>query len=301
MRNDGMIQRLTWLLVCIIIISSTAIADDKQVVAQIGEKQFTTADFDRWMTFNSESTQKEVMADSKKKETMLTQIITAMVISDIARQEGFNNRTDIKEKMQLMLNHYLALEYLDKVISTQASVSEEDIQKYYEANKERFSLKESVRARHILIKTNKTMTEADREAAKKKLQDILDQIKNGADFAELAAQYSEDTATNINGGDLDFFSRGRMVSQFEDTAFSLNPGEVSGIIETAYGYHIIKVEERRPETAKPLSEVKNMIVKTLELDKKKEYVDQYIVKAMEAARAEVYPEKLFGDDVHSTK
>jgi peptidyl-prolyl cis-trans isomerase C len=296
-----MIQRLTWLLVCFFLVSGTAIADEKQVVAQIGEKQVTMADFDRWMTFNSESTQKEVMGDSKKKETMLTQIITAMVISDIARQEGFNNREDIQEKMQLMLNHYLALEYLDKVISKQARVSEEDIQKYYEENKERFSLKESVRARHILIKTNKTMTEQDREAAKKKLENILDQIKKGSDFAELASQYSEDTATNIKGGDLGFFNRGRMVPQFEDAAFSLNPGEVSGIIETAYGYHIIKVEERRPETTKPLSEVKNMIVKTLELEKKKEYVDQYIVKAMEAAKAEIYPGKLAGEDVHTTK
>jgi peptidyl-prolyl cis-trans isomerase C len=296
-----MIQRLTWLLVCFFLVSGTAIADEKQVVAQIGEKQVTMADFDRWMTFNSESTQKEVMGDSKKKETMLTQIITAMVISDIARQEGFNNREDIQEKMQLMLNHYLALEYLDKVISKQARVSEEDIQKYYEENKERFSLKESVRARHILIKTNKTMTEQDREAAKKKLENILDQIKKGSDFAELASQYSEDTATNIKGGDLGFFNRGRMVPQFEHAAFSLNPGEVSGIIETAYGYHIIKVEERRPETTKPLSEVKNMIVKTLELEKKKEYVDQYIVKAMEAAKAEIYPGKLAGEDVHTTK
>ena len=129
----------------------------------------------------------------------------------------------------------------------------------------------------------------------------MEQIKGGADFSALASRYSDDAGTKSRGGDLGFFRRGRMEPAFEEVAFALKPGEVSGLVETSYGYHIIKVEARRDAAVKPLSEVRPMIEKTLTLDKKREAVDRYVTKAMKKAGAELDVRALVGDDPHFAK
>jgi peptidyl-prolyl cis-trans isomerase D len=130
-----------------------------------------------------------------------------------------------------------------------------EIERTYNANIEQYSTPEQVRASHILLKTEGK----DDAAVKAKAEDVLKQARAGADFSELAKKYSEDEASQKNGGDLDYFGRGRMVAEFDQAAFTLEPGKISDLVKTQYGYHIIKVVDKRPAITRPLADVRQQI------------------------------------------
>ena len=130
-----------------------------------------------------------------------------------------------------------------------------EIERTYNNNLEQYSTPEQVRASHILLKTEGK----DDAAVKAKAEDILKQARAGADFAELAKKYSEDEASQKNGGDLDYFGRGRMVAEFDQAAFALEPGKISDLVKTQYGYHIIKVVDKKAATTRPLADVRQQI------------------------------------------
>jgi peptidyl-prolyl cis-trans isomerase D len=138
-----------------------------------------------------------------------------------------------------------------------ATVTGQQIERSYNDNIQQYSTPEQVRASHILIKSNGTPEED--AAARKKAEDLLAQIKKGADFAELAKKNSQDEGSAVKGGDLDFFPRGQMVPEFDKVAFELEPGQVSDLVKSQFGYHIIKVTDRRPANTKPLAEVRGQI------------------------------------------
>ncbi|HPQ71960.1 MAG TPA: peptidylprolyl isomerase [bacterium] len=149
-------------------------------------------------------------------------------------------------------------------------ISEAEIDEYYNKNIERFSHEEEVKASHILIKVEPTASPEEKDAARAKTEDLLKQLQGGADFATLAKVNSDDPGSKNNGGDLGWFGRGKMVPAFDDTAFSLQPGELSGVVETNFGFHIIKVEDQRPQGVQPLDEVSDGIKTTLEHERAQE-------------------------------
>ena len=137
-------------------------------------------------------------------------------------------------------------------------VSETDLQNDYNKNIVRFTEPEQVKASHILIKPRGEGDEEQRfEEAKKFIQTLYEKAKNGEDFAKLASENSEDPGSAKNGGDLGFFGRNAMVKEFENAAFAAEVGAVTEPVRTVYGYHIIKVEEKKPEKVKTFNEVKN--------------------------------------------
>jgi peptidyl-prolyl cis-trans isomerase D len=138
------------------------------------------------------------------------------------------------------------------------SFSDQEIQNYYERNINRFSQPEQRRARHILFKTSPQDSTDIRENKLQQAEDVLQQARAGADFAELARQYSEGPS-GPQGGDLGLFSRGRMVKPFDDAVFGLEQGGISEIVETSFGYHVIKLEEIVPPRITPLAEVQEEI------------------------------------------
>jgi peptidyl-prolyl cis-trans isomerase D len=150
---------------------------------------------------------------------------------------------------------YLVLD-LD-ALKKSVTVPEEDLKKYYTENQSRYSAPEERRASHILIKADKSAPAADRAKAKAKAEALLAQVKkNPAAFAELAKKNSEDPGSAERGGDLDFFGRGAMVKPFEDAAFSLKPGELSGVVESDFGYHIIQTTGARGGEKKSYEQVR---------------------------------------------
>ncbi len=130
-----------------------------------------------------------------------------------------------------------------------------DVERAYNNSIEQYSSPEQVRASHILLKTEGK----DDATVKAKAEQLLKQVKARADFADLAKKNSEDEASAKNGGDLDYFGRGRMVPEFDQAAFSMQPGQISDLVKTQYGYHIIKLTDKKVATTRPLAEVRQQI------------------------------------------
>ncbi len=125
----------------------------------------------------------------------------------------------------------------------------------YNTNIEQYSTPEQVRASHILLKTEGK----DDATVKAKAEELLKKAKGGADFAELAKANSEDESNAKNGGDLDYFGRGRMVPEFDQVAFAMQPGQISDVVKTQYGYHIIKLTDKKAAATRPLDEVRQQL------------------------------------------
>ena len=170
-------------------------------------------------------------------------------------------------------------------------IKEEDAKKYYSENKSKFETPEQVRASHILIKPHTNDPNADpnqtKATARAKAQDLLKQIKGGADFAELARANS-DCPSSKQGGDLNFFGRGQMVPAFEKAAFALKAGEVSDIVETQFGYHIIKLTDHKDANVTTFEQAKDDIVKLLTQTRQAEFAEEYIA-SLKANANIVYP------------
>jgi peptidyl-prolyl cis-trans isomerase D len=146
-------------------------------------------------------------------------------------------------------------------LKKQLSLSEDDLRKYYTENVKRYTTSEERHAAHILINAPKDAPAAEREKAKAKAEALLAEArKNPSGFAELAKKNSQDEGSAPRGGDLDFFGRGAMVKPFEDAAFSMKPGEISPLVESEFGFHIIKLLEVRGGEAKPYEAVRSQIV-----------------------------------------
>lgn len=147
---------------------------------------------------------------------------------------------------------------------SQVEVTDGDVAEYYELHKDdAFSVPEQVRARHILVKVPPDADADAKSAARKQAEDLLAQVKAGGDFAALAKEHSGDPGSAAKGGDLGLFGRGRMTPAFEDAAFALQAGGLSDVVETPFGFHIIKVEEHQSASVKPLDAVRDQIADTL--------------------------------------
>lgn len=154
---------------------------------------------------------------------------------------------------------------LDKLLEQDGpiAVTEAEMKEYYERNKRRYEVKEMVKAGHILIRLKKDASEEEKKAALKKAQDIESEArKKGADFKQLAIKHSEGP-TGPKGGDLGFFTRGRMAPEFEKAAFAMKPGATSKPVLTQFGYHVIKVYERKEAGQKSFADVRESIDKLL--------------------------------------
>ena len=146
----------------------------------------------------------------------------------------------------------------------------QEIEAHYKDNMQLYSTPEQVRASHILLKTEGK----DEAAVKKEAESVLAKVKAGEDFAGLAKKYSQDDANKDKGGDLDYFGRGVMAKEFEDAAFSLAPGQVSDLVKTQFGFHIIKVVDKKAASSRPLDQVREQIANEIKQAKAQQQTAQ---------------------------
>ena len=177
---------------------------------------------------------------------------------------------------------------LDQEITPTVSVQDKDIKVFYDQNLERFKESDSIRASHILIAIPPNASATDKQQARAKADAVLKKVQNGADFAQLARTESQDRGSAENGGDLGFFGKGQMVPPFEAAAFNLKPGEVSPIVETQSGFHIIKQQEQRAARTTPLAEVNQQIAQYLRAQQGEEKTAAFVEQLKAKAKVELY-------------
>jgi len=179
--------------------------------------------------------------------------------SDVAAYfESHKDDFKIPEKRKI---RYLLVDI--DAMRAKINLPQSEIERAYNNNMEQYTTPEQVRASHVLLKTEGK----DDAAVKAKAEDVLKQARGGADFAELAKKYSEDEGSAKNGGDLDYFGRGRMVPEFDQTVFAMQPGQISDLVKTQYGYHIIKLVDKKTATTRSLQEVRQQIVDQLSYER----------------------------------
>ncbi len=262
------------------------------IIAKAGNKTISLSDLDRIIKLYPEDKQKAFADNPRNKDVLLRRIVQGIVLSDMAKKEGFDKEPLIKEQLDIIENDFLASEFVKQKAIKDIIVMDKDVEIYYKTHQDEFKVKEQVLASHILVKVDKSASEDEKKKARAKAEDLLKRVKAGEDFAKLATEFSDDPSAKIKGGDLGYFSRGRMVKEFEEAAFSLKPGEVSDIVETQYGYHIIKVSDRKKEDLIPLEASKDRILKKLYDDFKQAKIKEFIDKAMKDAGVELYRDKL---------
>lgn len=179
-----------------------------------------------------------------------------------------------------------ASKYLEGIRAEAAAVSDQELEAYYRDNERRLTLPEQVRVRHILITWKPLGTPDDRAAIREQMAPILEEARRGGDFAELARAHSED-ATAQDGGDTGLFYRGQMVPAFEDVAFALKPDEISDPVETPFGVHILKLEERQEARLLPLEEIREQLRDHVRNERAEAAVEAEIARLRDAAEIEI--------------
>jgi peptidyl-prolyl cis-trans isomerase C len=266
------------------------------VVGKVGEYVIKQSSLERLVGVLSAEGQRRFKANPQQKVTIVKRMLVFKVIADKAKKEGFDQQAEIKERLELMVNNYLAQEYLKKKVLQDVTVTEEEMNKYYTANEKRFTVPEQVRVKHILIRVSPKAQEDEKRKAKERAEDLLKKIKEGEDFGKLAGKFSDDPNSKKKQGDLGFLGRGRMLKAFEDAAFALKPGQVSDVIETQMGYHLIKMEDHQAGGIQPYEEVKERIQTQLKMERGNARTEEFTKRVEEEAGLEVYPEKIPGEE-----
>jgi peptidyl-prolyl cis-trans isomerase C len=185
--------------------------------------------------------------------------------------------TGISEKELVgKITRGMAIEELIKEhVVQEVTVSAEETRTFYDQNAAMFQQAEQVQARHILIKVESDATEEVKTEARTKIEAIQQKAADGEDFAQLASENSEGPS-RAKGGDLGYFSRGQMVKPFEDACFALQTGEISGVVETQFGFHVIKVTDRKPASVIAYESAQPQIEERLKQEKSRRKIREYV-------------------------
>ncbi len=217
---------------------------EKTVIAKIGEREITIEDIKRTKEYMPKEHLQMLDTLNGKKEFINKMVIQEMIYLH-ALEEKWDQEEAFLEDMKNIKVERLKGYGINKILGD-VQVGQKDIEAFYESNKDSFKTGETVRARHILVDN------------KEKAEELLLKLKNGKDFAETASENSS-CPSKANGGDLGTFEKGRMVPEFDEAVFALDIGEISDVIQTQFGYHVIKLEEKNEPRDLSFDEMKEKI------------------------------------------
>jgi len=234
----------------------SATAQGGDVLAKVGNHQITREMLDDIInTIPEENRVPFLTPDGRKK--ILDEVVSSMLFAEAAKAEGIDKEAAVKTRLDYAQTEYLGGEYFRRQLAKNPLLSEQEVQAYYEEHKSEFTPPEEIKARHILVKT-------ESQANK-----VLDEIKAGKDFLELAKKHSIDPAAAM-GGNLglpdgrDWLPKGSFEKSFEQALFKIPKGQVGGPVKTQFGWHILKVEDRRKPETPPFVQVRSMIYRRLQ-------------------------------------
>jgi peptidyl-prolyl cis-trans isomerase C len=299
-------QVVASLMICVMLcvtgtfFAAAETADPSPVVATVNGEEIVQSDVDIIFAkfilpqFKAQNPDQEFPEEERKKvePNIINQLVTRKLLlrvaadANVTADEALVNQQfeNLKTQQPEIADDYLRQFLTDEITIQQTiqqevvekvTITDEEAQSYYDEQKDQFNEPERIRASHILVQVAEDASQEDKDVAKEKINGLLAQVQSGQDFAEVATEHS-DCPSSANGGDLGLFPRGAMVKPFEDVAFTLNVGEISDIVETQFGYHIIKVTEKKEPRTVPFEEVKERLKNGLVRQKANTEVTKWI-------------------------
>lgn len=223
-----------------------------------------------------ESKSRKIEVPDAEVDARLAEIKQQFPSEEAFTQTLANQNMTVERLREDALNDMRVAKMLDSEVNTSVAVQPQDVTSFYEKNPDKFKQGERVRASHILIRTPENADAKTKEEARTKATSVLSEVKAGKDFGELAKHYSQDPGSAVKGGDLGYFTQGQMVGPFDQAAFGLKPGAVSDIVETPFGFHIIKVADKQAARTVPLEEVKPQIEEFLQNQQRQQKTEAFV-------------------------
>jgi peptidyl-prolyl cis-trans isomerase C len=246
--------------------------DDSKVLVTINNDKLTMTEFNKELD-KIPMNMKMMVASESGKKAYLDRLITKRLLLAEAQKASIEKDKEFENKLAEIREQLIIESLLKKKLAAGANITEEDLQKYYDKNKEKFRKDTEINTRHILVKSN--------EEAKQ----VKEKLQAGEDFADLAKKYSIDPNAKVTGGEVGFHPKGTLLPEYEGAAFKLTKvGQTSGIVKTQFGYHIIRLEGIKPPAYVPFAEVKDFIKQQLMQEKQKEVLDKYIEELKKNAK-----------------
>lgn len=248
----------------LLLVISCSKKQEGRVLARIDDEVITVSDFEREIE-KLPLNMKMLLTNEKAKREFLERLITRRILVREAKREKIEDTKEFEERLKDLREQLLIEALLRKRINVEANVTEDEMRAYYERNKQAFQKGGEINTRHILVKTQEEARE------------IQKRLIAGEDFVELAKKYSIDPNARVTGGELGFHPRGTLLPEYEEAAFKLKRvGEISGIVKTPLGYHIIRLEGVKGSSYIPFEEVKELIRQQIIQERQGEILGKYI-------------------------
>lgn len=224
------------------------VIDDQLPLVKFGEDVITVGQFKKSVKQLSQTQRLFLMQDEESRKRFIDKLIDLRLVYREAQRMGLDRDPEVIEQIEMAKEHILVNKYLDNIIRQEVKVTTEAMETFYKKNKERFVVSEAIKIRHILL------------PSEEEARDILERLKKGEDFATLAMENSIDPSGQ-HGGELGWIEKRVLDPDLARAAFALKKGNISEVVESKYGYHILRVEDKKPPVYKELEQVKDMVNK----------------------------------------
>jgi len=248
---------------------------ENKILASVNGIQISEQDLEIAMTRFPQENQQYFRTEQGKKQ-LLDQMVSFELVYNYAKEANLEDSDEFKYQLELMKKDLLIQAGVKKILDT-VSVNDNDVKDFYDNNREMFKTEETVSAKHILVDSED------------KAKEVIEKINSGTSFEDAAKEFSN-CPSSEQGGNLGEFGRGRMVPEFENAAFELSVGEISEPVQTQFGYHIIKVENKLQADDRPYDEVKAMIAANLLHEKQNRAYTNFVNDLKEDYKVELYSE-----------
>lgn len=252
--------------------------DGNEVIARVGKADLTRSEFSMMIDLMPPQVQTMLHSNEEMQKELINRWVEINLMAQEALATGLDKDPKVALKIDEMRNRFLVEALIAEKLDLSPTVSEDEITAYYNDNAAEFEQGEQVKAQHILIRVAPTAGEEDQAKAKETIDMIQQKLKDGASFAKLAEEYSEDPGSKKQGGNLGYFGKGQMVKEFEEAAFATATGMTSDPVKTNFGWHLIHVQDKKAPQKLPLDQVKKQIENKLKAKHNDEAIQDLVTK-----------------------
>ena len=265
---------------------------DQIVIARVGQWTLTFGDLKRIINYYPPKQRQELLNNPKNVLKLVDRLVQARALSDLAYKTGFNNRPEIKEQLDLFLRDKLATAYVQNEVVNKIDITEDDLREYFRVHKDKYKIPSRLKIKHILIRLPSNPKGSEVKRAEARINEIMSRLKKGESFDTLAQLFSEDPGSRAKGGELGWVSVNKLDPTFAEAALKAPIGKAVGPVRSAFGLHIIMVEQRKPAQIPKYENVKQLVKKDLYNELRKVKVHSFIQSTLEDANAKVEKEKI---------